>query len=89
MSYDLTRRKLLGAASTGLLAARVAQPASTGKPAILGGRPVRTTPFPSWPVVAETIGIVNAEKMTQARVLLSRFAQEHGGEYDSWETALK
>ena len=53
MSYDLTRRKLLGAASTGLLAARVAQPASTGKPTILGGRPVRTTPFPSWPVVAE------------------------------------
>ena len=46
------------------------------------------TRFP-WPVVAETIGIVNAEKMTQARVLLSRFAQEHGGEYDSWETALK
>jgi perosamine synthetase len=53
MSYELTRRKLLGAASTGLLAARVAQSASTGKPAMLGGRPVRTTPFPSWPVIAE------------------------------------
>jgi perosamine synthetase len=53
LSYDLTRRKLLGAASTGLLAARVARPASTGKPAILGGQPVRTAPFPSWPVIAE------------------------------------
>jgi perosamine synthetase len=53
MSHDLTRRKLLGAASTGVLAARVARPASTGKPAILGGPPVRTAPFPSWPVIAE------------------------------------
>jgi perosamine synthetase len=53
MSNDLTRRKLLGAASTGLLAARVARPASTGKPAILGGPPVRTAPFSSWPVIAE------------------------------------
>jgi perosamine synthetase len=53
MSHDLTRRKLLGAASTGLLAARVARPASTGKPAVLGGRPVRTAPFPSWPVIAD------------------------------------
>src|ERR1700722_15688223 len=53
MSHDLTRRKLLGAASTGLLAARVARPASTGKPTVLGGRPVRTAPFPSWPVIAE------------------------------------
>jgi len=53
MSHDLTRRKLLGGASTGLLAARVARSASTGKPAILGGQPVRTAPFPSWPVIAE------------------------------------
>jgi perosamine synthetase len=53
MSYDLTRRKLLGAVSTGLLTARAARPASTGKLAILGGQPVRTAPFSSWPVVAE------------------------------------
>ena len=53
MPNDLTRRKLLGAASTGLLATRVARSAATDKPAILGGRPVRTTPFPSWPVIAE------------------------------------
>ena len=53
MSNDLTRRKLLGAASTGVLAARVARPGSAGKPALLGGVPVRTAPFPSWPVIAE------------------------------------
>ena len=53
MSKDLTRRQVLGAASTGLVATRVARSASTGKPALLGGQPVRTAPFPSWPVIAD------------------------------------
>lgn len=53
MPDDLTRRKLLGAASTGLFVTRVARPAATDKPAALGGNPVRTGPFPSWPVIAE------------------------------------
>ena len=50
MSRQLTRRKLIGAASTGIVAARVARAASD-KPAILGGRPIRTSAFPSWPVI--------------------------------------
>jgi len=50
---ELTRRKLLAVASTGIAATRVARPAaSSGKPAILGGQPVRSEPFPSWPVIA-------------------------------------
>lgn len=53
MSKPVTRRQVLGAASTGLLAARTVRSASTDKPALLGGRPVRTAPFPSWPVIAE------------------------------------
>jgi dTDP-4-amino-4,6-dideoxygalactose transaminase len=54
MRNHLTRRQVLGAASTGLLAAKAARPAAaTGKPALLGGGPVRTAPFPSWPVIAE------------------------------------
>src|SRR5689334_19912671 len=53
MSEHLTRRKLIGAASAGLVAVRVARPAATDKPAMLGGRPIRTAPFPSWPVIAE------------------------------------
>jgi perosamine synthetase len=54
MPKHLTRRQVLGAASTGLLATNVARPAaSTDKPAILGGRPIRTAPFPSWPVIAD------------------------------------
>ena len=54
MPKRFTRRQILGAASTGLLATKGARPAaSSDKPAILGGRPVRTAPFPSWPVIAE------------------------------------
>ena len=54
MRNHLTRRQVLGAASTGLIAAKVARPAAaTDKPALLGGGPVRATPFPSWPVIAE------------------------------------
>ena len=49
---ELTRRRLLAVASTGIAATRVARPAaSSDKPAILGGQPVRTAPFPSWPVI--------------------------------------
>ena len=53
MHGDLTRRKLLGAASTGLFATQVTRAAATDKPAVMGGNPVRTAPFPSWPVIAE------------------------------------
>ena len=50
---ELTRRKLLAVASTGLAAGRIARPAAlSDKPAILGGQPVRTAPFPAWPVIA-------------------------------------
>ena len=48
-----TRREVLGAASAGLVASQVARPASTDKLALLGGSPVRRTPFPSWPVIAD------------------------------------
>jgi perosamine synthetase len=52
---DLTRRQFLATASVGSLAA-MASPAfasagtKTGKLAILGGQPVRTKPFMSWPI---------------------------------------
>jgi dTDP-4-amino-4,6-dideoxygalactose transaminase len=54
MLNDLTRRKLLAAASTGLVATRAARATGNGKLAVLGGSPVRTAPFPSWPVIDET-----------------------------------
>jgi dTDP-4-amino-4,6-dideoxygalactose transaminase len=63
MNHHLTRRHFLrsmsaSAAGLGLatrtVSARVAPTSSPGeKLAILGGRPVRTEPFPSWPVIKE------------------------------------
>ena len=63
MKGIVTRRSFLGTALAGAAAAgwisspaRAAQ-SQTGsadpKPALLGGRPVRTEPFPSWPVIKE------------------------------------
>ncbi len=62
MDDHLTRRHFLrtmsaGAAGLGLTAGVAASPRPSRpmgeKPAILGGRPVRTEPFPAWPVVRE------------------------------------
>jgi dTDP-4-amino-4,6-dideoxygalactose transaminase len=58
MNIDLTRRHFLRTAPAGaavLVAAAgsgATQSGSAGeKPALLGGKPVRTEPFPSWPVI--------------------------------------
>jgi len=62
MDEHVTRRHFLrsmsaGAAGLGFTAGltpRVAASGSSGdKPAILGGKPVRTGPFPAWPIVRE------------------------------------
>ena len=46
---DVTRRTALGAAAGGMAAAAV----SGDKPALLGGVPVRSDKFPSWPVIRD------------------------------------
>ena len=62
MNTDFTRRRFLramsaGAAGLGLTAGTTSRAFPSGatgeKPAILGGKPVRTEPFPSWPIVQE------------------------------------
>ena len=57
MATDLTRRRFIGTLAAGAVAGRAAPgrasqvaPLQPGKPAALGGAPVRTAPFPSWPV---------------------------------------
>jgi dTDP-4-amino-4,6-dideoxygalactose transaminase len=57
MPTDLTRRRFLGTLAAGAVAApgvsardSAVPVLQTQKPAALGGAPVRTTPFPSWPV---------------------------------------
>ena len=52
MTPDVTRRTFLaGAAAAASLSCNVkaARPAPSGKPALLGGKPVRTEKFPDWP----------------------------------------
>ena len=51
-SESLTRRRMLGA-SAALAATPLARPATADQPAMLGGKPVRTTRFPSWPVIQD------------------------------------
>ncbi|MBZ5543252.1 MAG: DegT/DnrJ/EryC1/StrS family aminotransferase [Acidobacteriia bacterium] len=62
MRSRVSRRKFLGAALAGTAALKlhagavptlVAQPPEQGRLALLGGAPVRTEPFPSWPKIAE------------------------------------
>ena len=51
MSEALTRRSLLVAApAAGMAIASTSVQVPSGKPALLGGSPVRTKPFPAWPV---------------------------------------
>jgi len=60
MNYALTRRHFvrttLATASAGWMSGRAARAAGLvseeTKPALLGGKPVRTDPFPSWPKIA-------------------------------------
>jgi len=59
---NITRRRFLGAASAGAAVAIASKRVNaleiiskkTDKLAILGGTPVRTEPFPSWPIIDET-----------------------------------
>ncbi|HYO84339.1 MAG TPA: DegT/DnrJ/EryC1/StrS family aminotransferase [Bryobacteraceae bacterium] len=51
----MERRKLLiGLAAAEAATHRSARGATTGKPAMLGGTPVRTEAFPSWPITDDT-----------------------------------
>ncbi|HWQ54865.1 MAG TPA: DegT/DnrJ/EryC1/StrS family aminotransferase [Bryobacteraceae bacterium] len=54
MNQSVTRRRFLAAAPAAGLVAPVAFAAPGDKPALLGGSKVRTTQFPSWPVIDRT-----------------------------------
>src|SRR5213593_2352325 len=56
MNTQETRRRFLKAGAAGLAAAATAPmilKSANEKPALLGGKPVRTEPFPSWPKIAD------------------------------------
>ncbi len=87
MINHLSRRHFLRQVSTGAaglgLAAGVASaraPQSTSmeeKPALLGGKPVRTEPFPSWPVIKE-----NDERGWMEVLRKKLWSRNVGGPYD-------
>jgi len=94
---NLTRRQFLGSASAGAVAAVASGAVPTlgnvskkaQKLAILGGQPVRTKPFPSWPIIDETdeksvlsalrSGIWSRGKMVAT--IEKRFAELVGAKY--------
>jgi dTDP-4-amino-4,6-dideoxygalactose transaminase len=51
MKNEMTRRKFVAAASAGAVAFGGGFARAADKPAVLGGKPVRTAPFPSWPMM--------------------------------------
>src|SRR5271167_4641005 len=84
MSYS--RRGFLGAMSTAGaalgLAARPRSAAAGEPPALLGGKPVRTAPFSSWPVIGES------DERAWMQVLRSGKWCRLGGQYaDRFEAA--
>ena len=61
MSTNVSRRTFLGSVVAGAAGAGIrpaplaaARASSAGRPALLGGTPVRTAPFPSWPIADAT-----------------------------------
>ncbi len=53
MRLTLTRRTLLGAGSALAMSLRASTARADGSPAVLGGTPVRSRKFASWPIIGE------------------------------------
>jgi len=84
MASQVGRREFLGmaavAAGTGIRSSAKAQGSIDSRPALLGGKPVRTQPFPSWPLVA------SPEENALMRTLKSRnWFRLEGKEVDTFE----
>ena len=79
---EMTRRRFLTATAAGTAGMTLAGPtivsaaasAPTSKPAMLGGKPIRTAKFPSWPMIGEGdeeawMKVLNARKWFNADVV--------------------
>lgn len=90
MSEDSNRRQfskaVLGAAGIGLRAinASARSRSIVGRPALLGGRPVRTTPFPSWPIIRD-----NDTQAWDAVLASGKWCRLDGNRVSSFEEAWR
>ncbi len=71
MRESLSRRGFIGAAAAGPAAAAVV---TNGKPALLGGAPIRSVKFPAWPIVRE-----NDEQALLAVLRGGKWGRTNGG----------
>jgi len=86
---NVTRRQMLAATSIGAAVSSTTVRANASVPAVLGGQPVRTTPFPTWPVFRATdekavlpvlrSGVWSRDKVVDEAEL--RFARLMGAKY--------
>jgi dTDP-4-amino-4,6-dideoxygalactose transaminase len=82
MEKDVNRRNFVGAVSAGALLSQHTALAATSEPALLGGKPVRTEPFPSWPVADEH------EDTAMVEVVRSRrWGRGNGGRVTQFESS--
>lgn len=83
MRTSLNRRRFVAAtaaAGVGLAMGRTAVAASTEKPALLGGKPTRSQPFPSWPMCD-----AREEKAVLATLRSGLWFRGNGHEVDKFE----
>src|SRR5215470_18788950 len=82
VSKEVNRRNFVGAVSAAAALSAQNAHAATGEAALLGGKPVRTEPFPSWPVADER------EDNALVEVVRSRkWGRGNGSRVDQFESA--
>ncbi len=90
MSHEVNRRQFIAATtSAGVALALTRSAGAIEKPALLGGKPVRTKGYPSWPMVTEAdekavLEVVHAGRWYRSQSVEKFeqvFAEKHGAKY--------
>jgi perosamine synthetase len=82
MGNPMNRRNFAGAVSAAAMLSHQTAAAASSEPALLGGKPVRTEPFPAWPVTEET------EDTAMIEVVRSRrWGRGNGGRVTQFESS--
>src|SRR3954452_18611295 len=79
---NVNRRNFVGAVSAAAVLSTHSVSAATSEPAVLGGKPVRTEPFPSWPVADE-----HEENAMVEVVRSKKWGRGDGGRVNQFESS--